>query len=67
MGDTRAEGERNFWNGTESVTAKGGPFKAKPTPVNTKVLYGQRTLVQNCIVSPRVNEAGIFFSSFFLR
>ncbi|XP_023348236.1 uncharacterized protein LOC111716955 [Eurytemora carolleeae] len=29
MGDSRPEGERNFWNGREAVTAKGGPYVAK--------------------------------------
>merc|ERR1712198_367006 len=31
MGDSRPEGEKNFWNGRESVTARGGPFTASKT------------------------------------
>jgi len=38
MGDSRPEGERNFWNGRESVTAKGSksPAATRNKPVNTK-------------------------------
>merc|ERR1711973_789923 len=31
MGDARPEGERNFWNGTESVTARGPAFNSQQT------------------------------------
>ena len=38
MGDSRPEGERNFWNGREAVTAKGGPYVAKK-PKNELVTF----------------------------
>ena len=38
MGDSRPEGERNFWNGRESVTAKGGPYVVKK-PINEQVIF----------------------------
>ncbi len=38
MGDSRPEGERNFWNGREAVTAKGGPYGAKK-PKNELVTF----------------------------
>ena len=38
MGDTRAEGERNFWNGKESVTANQKSI-FNPKPVNALVSF----------------------------
>ena len=34
MGDSRGEGERNFWNGKESVTATKKPSIFEKKPLN---------------------------------
>ena len=41
MGDTRAEGERNFWNGKESVTANQKSI-FNPKPLNALVSFLKR-------------------------
>ena len=37
MGDSRGEGERNFWNGKEAVTMKGPKSEFKPLNVQVRV------------------------------
>ena len=46
MGDTRAEGERNFWNGSEAVTAVTASKKSAAKPLLAKVsrLFSRLTL-----------------------